>query len=307
MTVELNDPIFHNEDKARAHLELIRWPDGPFCPHCGETQDVTRLEGKKHRAGLLQCNSCRGHFSVTVGTVMERSHIALHKWVLAFHLMNASKKGISAHQLHRMLGITYKSAWFMEHRIREAMKRPESDPVGGTGKPVEMDETYIGRDPTKKKRSGGHHKLKVLSLVERGGEVRSFHIKDLNKETVLDVLTNNVSLNAALMTDDSSLYVDAHHFVSTHDSVNHSAEEYVRGDVHTNTIEGYFSVFKRGMRGVYQHCAPKHLQRYLTEFDFRYSNRAALGINDTMRAARAIRGAAGKRLTYRQPRNRAHV
>src|SRR5579883_1446105 len=190
---DLTNPIFTDETAAREYLEAQRWPDQVSCPHCGGLEKIGKMQGKSTRPGLWWCGDCRKPFSVTVGTVYERSHIPLNKWLLATHLMCSSKKGISAHQLHRMLGITYKSAWFMAHRIREAMTRTPTDPVGSTGTPVEMDETYIGRDPTKTKRRGGDHKLKVLSLVERGGEVRSFHIKNLNKETVLDVLTNNIS------------------------------------------------------------------------------------------------------------------
>lgn len=297
MTADLTAPIFTNEEKARKHLEALRWPNGPFCPHCGEAENVTRMDGESHRHGLLQCNSCRGAFSVTVGSIFERSHIPLHKWLLAFHLMASSKKGISAHQLHRMLGITYKSAWFMAHRIRECMKPGDTNPMGGEGKFVEADETYIGTNPGAKKRPGYSHKRTVLSLVERGKTVRSFHIERPTAYEAKSVIRDHVDPASTLMTDGSQIYKGV---MAKHESVDHSKEEYVRGLAHVNTAENFFSIFKRGMNGVYQHCSDKHLQRYLTEFDFRYSNRIALGVDDKERAARAIKGSTGKRLTYRQ-------
>ncbi|ODA66848.1 ISXO2-like transposase domain protein [Methyloligella halotolerans] len=317
MTIVLSDPIFHNEDKAREHLEAIRWPEGPACPHCGNTdQDrIVKLKGKSHRPGLYQCNECRGHFSVTVGSVMERSKIPLTKWVAAFHLMAASKKGVSAHQLHRMLGITYKSAWFLAHRVREAMREDAdtSGPIGGEGKTVEADETYIGkRDKpyvsphrrglpyTKSGKSGGAQKRTVVALVERGGRVRSFHVQHATKKSVREILVRNVDRKSVLYTDESRLYTETGKEYEGHDTVNHSAKEYVRGVIHTNTIENVFSVFKRGMRGVYQHCGEAHLFRYLAEFDFRYNRRSGLGYSDAERAVEIIRGAAGKRLTYQQ-------
>lgn len=298
MTADLTNPIFTNEDKARAHLEALRWPDGPSCPHCGSVGNLKRLDGKSHRPGLFQCNECRGHFSVTVGSIFERSHIPLHKWLLAFHLMASSKKGISAHQLHRMLGITYKSAWFMAHRIRECMKPGDTNPMGGEGQVVEADETYIGTIKGAKKRPGYAHKRTVLSLVERGGKVRSFQLERGTKYQIKGMLYDQVDPASTLHTDGAQMYKGSP--VAKHESVDHSAGEYVRDDVHTNTVEGVFSIFKRGMIGTYQHCGEQHLQRYLNEFDFRYSNRAALGVGDKERAAIAVKGAAGKRLTYRQ-------
>jgi transposase-like protein len=301
-------PIFKDEEAARKHFEAIRWPNGPVCPHCGVPNEATLVKGKSHRPGLYQCNACREPFTVKVGTVMESSHIPMHKWALGFHLMAASKKGVSAHQLHRMLGVTYKTAWFMAHRIREAMGLPAPGPgrVGGSGKAVEIDETYIGKNPDAppaKKKRGHAQKMKIVTLIERGGEARSFNVTDdLTRAAILEILFENVSRDASLMTDESPLYAGFAKYVGSHDKINHSHDEYVRGDVHTNTVEGFFSVFKRGMKGVYQHCGKQHLQRYLNEFDFRYSNRAALGVNDTTRARRAIKGAEGKRLTYRQPR-----
>jgi transposase-like protein len=306
MTADLTNPIFTDETKAREWLEAKRWPNGPFCPHCGTTENIKKLEGEKHRPGLYQCNGCHGQFSVTVGTVYERSHIPLHKWLLATHLLTSSKKGMSAHQLHRMLGITYKSAWFLAHRIREAMKPEAPAPMGSTGGFVEADETYIGRKPGRKKgRAGYGHKLAVMSLVERGGKVRSFHIKSVSAKDMVAVLDKNVSPNAHLRTDEWSVYQTVGWNFASHATVNHSADEYVRGDAHTNTIEGFFSIFKRGMRGIYQHCGHQHLQRYLTEFDFRYSNRSALGVSDAERAILAVKGAEGKRLTYRRTRRAA--
>jgi len=310
-------PIFNDETEARKHLEAIRWPRGPNCPHCGniDPKTIARVEGRKqsHRAGLYYCNECKGTFTVTVGSVMERSKVPLHKWVFAFHLYASSKKGMSAHQLHRMLGVTYKTAWFMAHRIREAMKEDvkSSGPIGGPGKTVEADETYLGKAEDQSpspQRKGRPYKFKktavrrtsVVALVERGGKVRSFHVKSATKASVREILYTNVPRNTVLHTDESRLYTETGKSYAEHHTVMHSAGEYVRGIVHTNTIENVFSVFKRGMHGVYQHCAEKHLHRYLAEFDFRYNRRAALKVTDTERAHDALRGAAGKRLMYHQ-------
>jgi transposase-like protein len=298
--MNLTDPIFTDADKAREYFESIHWPNGPFCPHCGEAEKVYRLEGKTTRKGLFHCNSCKGQFTVTTGTVMESSHIGLHKWALGFRMYASSKKGFSAHQLHRSLGITYKSAWFMAMRIREAMGDSSPSPMGEEGGTVEADETYIGRKPGRKKARGTGHKMAVMSLVERKGRARSFRIVDFDGKTLSDILDKNVSRNAHLRTDEYPTYKQYGHAFASHETVNHGKEEYVRGDAHTNTIEGYFSVFKRGMRGVYQHCSEQHLQRYLNEYDFRHSNRVALGVDDLMRTMRAIKGAQGKRLTYNQ-------
>lgn len=307
--MNLTDPIFTDEAKAREHLEAIRWPEGPVCPHCGSVDKVYRLNGKSHRPGLIHCNNCDGSFTVTTGSVMESSHVPLNKWVLAYRLMASSKKGISAHQLHRTIAVTYKTAWFMAHRIRESMREDVLPPMGGEGKIVETDETYWGAkdrdtDPTKNKKRKGKPgpggKSKVLTLVERSGRARSFKLDDFRNDTVKRVLLENFSPKSRLMTDEGT----SHQFeFASHERVKHGAGEYARGDVSTNTVEGFFSVFKRGMKGTYQHCGSQHLQRYLDEFDFRYSNRAALGVNDSERAERAIKGAAGKRLTYRQPRS----
>jgi transposase-like protein len=304
-TVNLTDPIFSNEDAAREHLEVIRWPNGPFCSHCGESERVTRLHGKTTRPGLFQCNSCREHFTVTVGSVMERSHIPLTKWVLAFHLMAASKKGISAHQLHRMLGIQYKSAWFMAMRIRESMRAlspTEDGPLGGKNEVVEVDETYVG-GKARNQKGKVPPKEAVVSLVEREGRVSSHHVQEVTAKTLRPILVSHIDRKSYLMTDESLVYPTVGKEFSGHGTVNHSIEEYVRtgGFHHTNTVESYFAILKRGIIGTYHHVSQYHLKRYLGEFDFRYNQRIALGIDDTQRARRAIEGAGGKRLTYRQP------
>jgi transposase-like protein len=305
--------IYSDETAAREHLESLQWPDGATCPHCGNADKarIKALQGKSTRPGVYKCNECRKPFSVTVGTVFERSHIPLHKWLYATHLMTSSKKGISAHQLHRTLKVTYKSAWFMAHRIREAMTDNLRGPMGGNGSIVEADETYYGKPevmPVSKQRRGrpylkGDKKRNsrpVVTLVERGGRVRSFHVASADKVTVQNIVLSNVDRDTRLHTDESRLYIGADKHFATHETVKHSVKEYVRGDVHTNSAEGYFSIFKRGMRGVYQHCKEKHLHRYLAEFDFRYNNRIALGINDEARADEAVRNIRGKRLTYRR-------
>ena len=304
MTADLQDPIFNDENAAREALETIRWPNGPVCPHCGCMEKIGAVKGKSHRPGLFYCGDCKGQFTVTVGTVFERSKIKLTKWLLATHLLSASKKGISSHQISRMLGVTYKTAWFMTHRIREAMRSGALAPMGGNGAPVEVDETYIGRKEGKPKKSGYQHKRTVLSLVERGGEVRSFHVDRSVVSEIVPIVLDNISREASIVTDESNLYTRAGKAFASHQTVDHSASEYVRGDVHTNTIEGVFSIFKRGMKGVYQHCGEQHLHRYLAEFDFRYNNRVRFGINDADRAIRVLRGAEGKRLTYQQTNNK---
>lgn len=307
MTYDLTDPIFTDEDKAREHFEAIHWPNGPICPHCGVTSEhVTLLAGKVHRPGLYQCNACRESFTVKMGTVMESSHLSYRKWALGFHLMAASKKGVSAHQLHRMLGITYKTAWFMAHRIREAMRPTDDGQLGGEGKTVEIDETFVGGLEKNKHRSkrkhvgtGGAGKEAVFSLVERGGKVRSHHVPSVNAATLRPILTAQVHKATFVMTDEGATAKSLGRGFENHGMVNHTLGEYVRGDIHTNTIEGYFSVFKRGITGVYHHVSQEHLKRYLAEFDFRYNERIALGVSDQERAAKAIKGAAGRRLTYR--------
>lgn len=298
----LSEKHFHDEAAAYRFVEARVWPDGPICPHCGGFERVGKLEGKSTRVGVYKCYQCRKPFRVTVGTVFEASHIKLHLWLQAMFLMASSKKGISANQLHRTLGITLKSAWFVAHRLRLAMTQVGLEPMGGAGQTVEIDETFIGRLVDVPKAPGGYtHKNTVLSLVNREtGEARSFHVANTTVGEVIPIVLQNIRAESDVMTDASSTYRHRlkKHFAS-HGSVNHERKEYVRGNIHTNTIEGFFSIFKRGMKGVYQHCGERHLHRYLAEFDFRYNNRIALGINDEARAARMVRGIVGKRLTYR--------
>jgi transposase-like protein len=313
MTELLKNPIFNDETKAREWLEARVWPNGPVCPHCGNVDQtkLKALEGNAHRPGLYQCGECRDQFTVTVKTVFERSKIPLTKWLAALFLMTASKKGVSAHQVHRMLGISYKSTWFMMHRLREAMRTGGLAPMGGEGKTVEIDETYIGKiKGMPKPRGGAAHKNMVLTLVERGGSARSFHMDGKAISDVMPIIRENIARESRINTDEAKYYYDVPKEYAGHDTVNHSIEEYARKEgerlISTNTVEGYYSIFKRGMKGVYQHCAEKHLHRYLSEFDFRYNNRIALGINDESRAEKALQGITGKRLTYRRP-HKAHV
>jgi transposase-like protein len=305
-----NAPHFQDPDKAREYLETIRWDGEPVCAHCGTVGGHYATK----KAGVWRCHSkeCRKDFSVTTKSVMESSHIKLNIWLQAYSLMTASKKGISAHQLHRSLGVTYKSAWFLCHRIRESMRTGGLlPPMGGQGQIIEADETYFGKQEAPKLKrprtvpytKKGHFKNNraIVSLVERGGRVRSFHPANADGESVAAIVRENVHRETRLHTDESRLYTKVGAEFAAHETVNHSAKEYVRGDVTTNTVETYFSVFKRGMRGTYQHCKEKHLHRYLAEFDFHFNNRTALGISDGERATLAIKGAAGKRLTYRLP------
>lgn len=309
--MKLTDPIFTDNDKAREHLESLLWPQGPFCPRCGEAENIKKLVGDAQRPGLYQCNPCRRSFTVTVNTVMERSHIPLKAWVAAFHLYATSKKGFSAHQLHRNLGLTYKSAWFLAHRVREAMGDSDPAPMGGKDKTIEIDETYYGSKDKlpgqRKARRGTGGKSKVVTLVERKGPARSFKVENADVATIKQIVRENIATGGTLMTDEAGVYANIGsplegHFVD-HKKTMHSAGEYVNKDnplIYSNTVENFFSVFKRGMRGVYQHCGEHHLHRYLAEFDFRYSNRAALGVDDLLRTMRLVKGAKGKRLTYRQ-------
>lgn len=292
-------PHFHDEAKAREHLEAIRWPEGPFCPHCGSFA-ATRLEGKKHRAGLIQCNDCREQYTVTVGTVFERSKVPLHKWLLCNHLLCASKKGMSAKQIERMLGVTYKTAWFMCHRIREAMKVDETDgPLGGGTRIVEADETYVGGKAKNRRYGAIPAKKTVVSLVERKGQVRSFYVANLNAKNVRALIVTNVDRKAHLMTDESSMYKQVGLEMRAHTSVNHGKGQYVRhqGHSHSNTAENFFSIFKRGVIGTYHHMSEAHLARYTAEFDFRYNTRE---LTDAERAGAALSRVYGKRLTYRR-------
>jgi transposase-like protein len=300
---------FQNEAAAYAWVEARVWPEGPVCPHCGGVERIGKMGGKSTRIGTYKCYQCRKPFTVKVGTVFEASHVPMRFWLQAMYLMCSSKKGISSNQLHRTLGVTLKTAWFMSHRIREAMKQVGMEPMGGAGEIIESDETYYGpRDEDKpemqarrKGKPGPGNKSKIVTLVQRGGSARSFHVEDIKGETIKRILLENVSTESRLMTDEGTSASIGLLFAK-HETVKHGAGEYVRGEVTTNTVEGYFSVFKRGMRGTYQHCKEKHLQRYLCEFDFRYSNRVALGVDDVARTERAIKGIVGKRLTYTTPR-----
>lgn len=307
--MNLTDPIFTNADAARAHLEQTRWPHGPVCPHCGVVNEATAIKGKSARAGLYQCNvgGCREQFTITVGTVFERSKVPLNKWLLATYLMASSKKGISAHQIGRTLGVTYKTAWFMCHRIREAMTEKSPAPLGGPDRTVEADETYVGGKAGNKHRSkrtgftGTANKEAVVTLVERDGRARSFHVANVNAKTLRPIIMSSVHRTSHLMTDRAGYYIAPGKEFASHGAVDHARGEYVRdGKTHSNTAENFFSILKRGIIGTFHHVSEAHLKRYLAEFDFRYSNRVGLGINDTMRTDEALRGIGGKRLMYRR-------
>jgi transposase-like protein len=307
----LSQKHFHNEKAAYAFVEAHVWPDGRVCPHCGVVGESGALAGKSTRIGVYKCYACRKPFTVKVGTIFESSHVQLHKWLQAIFLLCSSKKGMSSNQLARTLEITLKSAWFLSHRIREAMRDGKLGPMGGEGVVVEADETYQGRKREDRRGGIGAHgtpflkggkagmKRAIVSLVERGGSVRSFHVERADKVTVASIVTQNVRRESRLHTDESRLYRGADAHVAKHETVLHREKEYARGDVTTNSVEGYFSIFKRGMTGVYQHCSEKHLHRYLSEYDFRYNNRVALGVNDETRAVKALKGIVGKRLMYR--------
>ncbi len=295
--MDITAKIYNDEEAAREHIEAIRWPHGPVCPHCNGDR-VSVFGGKSMGPGWYHCNDCRQKFTVRVGSIYERSKIPLHKWVLATHLMASSKKGISAHQLHRMLGITYKSAWFMAHRIRESMREFAPDPVGGANKVVEVDETYVGGKAKNRAFKEPPKKEAVVALVERGGKVRSQHVPKVTARVVGKIVNQQIQQASYIMTDESPVYPKIAREFGGHGTVNHSIKEYVRGSFwHTNTVENYFSIFKRGINGVYQAVSEKHLKRYLGEFDFRYNTR---DVSDFERAAMAMKGAAGKRLTYRR-------
>lgn len=301
----LSKKYFHDEKAAFAHLEAILWPDGPVCPHCGTIDNAGKLKGKSTRVGLWKCYACRKQFTVKVGTVFEHGRIPLHKMLQAVYLMCASKKGISAHQLHRTLEITYKSAWFLAHRIREAMREGQvPGGLGGQNKVVEADESFVGGKAKNKAFGEPPKKEAVVSLVEREGRVRSFHVPAVNRHNLRIALVTQVDRKSYLMTDEANHYKRTGKEFGGHGTVNHSIKEYVRGTFwHTNTVEGYFSILKRGIGGVYQHCSQQHLKRYLGEFDFRYNYREALEMNDYDRTKQALRGIVGKRLTYLQSPN----
>jgi transposase-like protein len=291
-----SERYYQDPEAAREKLESLLWPEGPVCPHCGCTGNTTKLQGAKHRAGVHKCNDCRKQFTVTVGTVFERSHVPLHLWFQVVYLMSASKKGISSHQIHRMIGVTYETAWFMTHRIREAMDEGAfAVQLGGNGDTVEVDETYWGNVPGMPKRHAWHHKEKIVSLVERNGSARSFHVDKVNIATLRPMMVSNIARDSRIVTDNSNVYDWTKRDFAGHESVNHLLHEYVRGDVTTNTVEGFFSILKRGLVGTFHHVGRNHLNAYLNEFDFRYNTR---GISDWDRTQLALKGIAGKRLRY---------
>lgn len=306
----LSEPYFTDEQAALDQLEAIVWPDGIVCPHCGVIGKARALVGVKdkkgrERIGLKKCYACRKQFTVRVGTVFEASHVPLHIWWQAAFLMCSSKKGISSNQLHRTLGVTLKTAWFMSHRIREAMREGKMPGgMGGDGKFVEADETFVGGKAKNRAYGAVPYKEAVMSLVERGGKVRSHHVAEVTATTLKPILVEAIAKDTHFRTDQSPVYSGIGEGFTSHVTVNHSIKEYVRGDAHTNTAEGYFSILKRGIYGVYQHVSAEHLKRYLAEFDFRYNERIALGIDDRERTTRALRGIIGKRLTYRSPDQR---
>lgn len=296
MNVNITDPIFHNEAKAEAYIFAQRWPDGePVCPHCGSTNTM-KMAGKT-QAGYMLCRDCRDKFTVRTGTVMERSHVPLHKWLLATHLMAASKKGMSAKQMERMLGVTYKTAWFLCHRIREAMKVATNGPLGGPGKIVEADETFVGGKARNRAHGKPAPKKMVVSLIERGGEARSFHVANIHANNVRSALVTNIDRASTLMTDNAHTYWAVGREFAKHGSTIHSLREYVKGDVHSNTAENFFSIFKRGVIGTYHHMSEAHLHRYCAEFDLRYNTRS---MTDGERANVILSNMEGKRLTYRR-------
>lgn len=305
----LSRPEFHSEAAAFAHLERTIWNGEPVCSHCGGTERITKVKAnpaKRIREGLWRCGQCKGQFTVKVGTVFEHMRLPLHKALQAVYLLTSSKKGISAHQLHRTLEITYKSAWFLMHRIREAMRSGDLDvPYGSNGTPVEVDETYIGRKKGVPKKHGYQHKLGVLALVDREtGTMRSFTFDKFGAAEIYPIVRANVAREARLITDEARVYVTIGREYAEHGTTHHKAKQYVDyrdRTIHSNTVEGAFSIFKRGMKGVYQHCSEQHLHRYLAEFEFRYNNRSALGCNDADRTTAALKGIVGKRLTYDRP------
>jgi transposase-like protein len=302
-TSVLTAKALQNEGAAYAWVEAQVWPNGPVCPHCGGVERIGKMGGKSTRFGVYKCYQCRKPFTVKVGTVFESSHIPMRVWLQAMVLLCSSKKGISSNQLHRVLGVSLKSAWFMSHRIREAMRVVGMGPMGGAGEVVEVDETFFGQVKGEPKRRGTGHKHVVLSLIQRGGSARSFHVEGTRMADINPVIRANLARESTMMTDEAQYYGEVGREMARHETVNHKQEEYVRGEAHTNTAEGFFSIFKRGMHGTYQHCSEKHLHRYLAEFDFRYSNRVKLGVDDDERTARVVKGIVGKRLTYRTTRH----
>jgi transposase-like protein len=304
MASALSAPHFHNEEAAYAYVEARIWPEGPVCPHCGGVERIGKMGGKSTRIGAYKCYQCRKPFTVKIGTIFEASHVPMNVWLQAMYLIAGSKKGISSNQLHRTLGVTLKTAWFMSHRIREAMRSGDLAPFGSGGGFVEVDETYIGRDKSIPVRVGYQHKYKVLSLLDRDtGRTRMMVVDKVTVASVTPILQANIAREAHLLTDDAGQYRHMHRHFASHRTTAHTKGNYVdrlNPTIHTNTIEGSFSIFKRGMKGVYQHCAGKHLHRYLAEFEFRYCNREATGFNDTARADELLRGIVGRRLTYQR-------
>ncbi|MBY0532675.1 MAG: IS1595 family transposase [Xanthobacteraceae bacterium] len=301
--------VFQDETAAREALEAARWPDGPVCPHCGNSdpEKIAKVEGAKqsHRPGLFYCVECAGQFTVKVGTVFERSKVPLTKWWMAAHMLNAGKRGVSAHEIHRVIGVTYKTAWFMMHRLREAMKDTNAGPLGGGGKIVQADETYIGNTKRAKSyKKGLRHKRQIVALVEPKGKARVFHVKGATAESVRDILVTNVDRKSELHTDESRLYTETGKEFADHKTVRHGWNQrgvYVGPEGQTtNHVENFFGNFKRGMKGVYSFCSEQHLNRYLTEFEFRFNNRLDLGVGDKERTLLALKGIEGKRLTYRR-------
>lgn len=306
-TAVFQNPIFQDETKAREALEAIRWPDGPICPHCGNSHEdkIGKIDGKSARPGLFWCHECKGQFTVTVGTVFERSKVPLTKWWMAAHMLNSGKNGTSAHEIHRTLGVTYKTAWFMMHRLREAMADKVTTPIGGEGKSVQADETYYGNSSKRSKswRKGHRHKAGVVALVEPKGRARVFHVQPATADTVREILVTNAHRSSELHTDESKLYTNVGREFAAHKTVEHGTNQrgfYVGKDGQTtNAVENFFGNFKRSMKGTYRFCSEQHLQRYLTEFEFRHNNRSGLGVTDGERTALAMKGIEGKRLTYR--------
>ena len=303
-------PQFKTEEGAFAYVEAHLWPTGPVCPHCGNCDEarIRKMLGKTTRMGLYKCNECRKPFTVRMGTIFESSHLALHLWLQVIHLMCASKKGISTRQIQRMLQCSMKTAWFLTHRIREAMRSGDLDvPFGTGGTPVEVDETYIGRKKGMPKKAGYQHKLGVLALVDReSGTMRSFTFDRYSAAEIHPIVRANVAREARLLTDEARVYTVLGREFAEHRTTSHAAGEYVNladRTIHTNTVEGAFSIFKRGMKGVYQHCGEQHLHRYLAEFEFRYNTRQANGFDDRGRSRAALAGIVGKRLTYEGPRS----
>jgi transposase-like protein len=302
MTSALSAPHFHNEEAAYAYVEARIWPEGPVCPHCGGVERISKMQGKSTRVGAYKCYQCRKPFTVKIGSIFEDSKVAMHIWLQAMYLIAGSKKGISSNQLHRTLGVTLKTAWFMSHRIREAMRSGDTSMFGGNGGVVEVDETFIGHLKGAPVRRAFHHKMKVLALVDRdSGKARTMVIENVNATTLMPIVLGNVAREARVMTDEHSGYRGMSKFFAAHGTTSHGRGQYVNledRNIHSNTVEGYFSIFKRGMKGVYQFCGEQHLHRYLAEFEFRYNNRVAVGCNDADRADALLSGIVGKRLTY---------